>query len=129
MEAGGEMQPLTSSSNLRALGIPLICMVPFGWLVATVESETCDVRAYSSAVKPAAAACRSLERIQGDRGLWLAGAWLGSGFHEDGLKSGLRAALSLGGQVPWAAEGVELVVPSTERAISADAKAAGAAAQ
>lgn len=78
---------------------------------------------------PAAAACRSLERIQGDRGLWLAGAWLGSGFHEDGLKSGLRAALSLGGQVPWAAEGVELVVPSTERAISADAKAAGAAAQ
>ena len=59
----------------------------------------------------AAAACRSIERIQGDRGLWLAGAWLGCGFHEDGLKSGLRAALSLGGSVPWAPEGVDLVTP------------------
>ena len=57
----------------------------------------------------ASAACRSLERIQGARGLWFAGAWLGSGFHEDGLKSGLRAALSLGGSVPWTAEGVDLV--------------------
>lgn len=57
----------------------------------------------------ASAACRSLERIQGERGLWFAGAWLGSGFHEDGLKSGLRAALSLGGAVPWTVEGVETV--------------------
>ena len=78
---------------------------------------------------PAAAACRSLERIQGDRGLWLAGAWLGAGFHEDGLKSGLRAALSLGGQVPWTAEGVELVVSPVRREASVDAKAAGTAAQ
>ncbi|MEM5517569.1 FAD-dependent oxidoreductase [Henriciella sp. AS95] len=55
------------------------------------------------------AAKRSLERKQGEDGIWFAGAWLGSGFHEDGLKSGLRAALSLGGEVEWAAEGVETV--------------------
>lgn len=55
------------------------------------------------------AAVRSLERIQGRDGIWFAGAWLGSGFHEDGLKSGLRAALSLGGQVEWDPVGVERV--------------------
>lgn len=77
----------------------------------------------------AAAASRSLERIQSDRGLWLAGAWLGSGFHEDGLKSGLRAALSLGGRVPWEAENVTLVERLGAKAARADLKAAGTAAQ
>ena len=31
-----------------------------------------------------------LPEIQGKTGLWWAGAWTGYGFHEDGLKSGLR---------------------------------------
>lgn len=62
---------------------------------------------------PAEAAVRSLKREQGKDGIWLAGAWMGSGFHEDGLKSGLSCALSLGGQVPWTAEGVDLVSEST----------------
>lgn len=55
------------------------------------------------------AAVRSLERRQGKDGLWFAGAWLGCGFHEDGLKSGLRPALSLGGKVEWDPVGVERV--------------------
>ncbi|MEZ5998456.1 MAG: FAD-dependent oxidoreductase [Hyphomonas sp.] len=59
----------------------------------------------------AEAAVRGLTRIQGQDGLWLAGAWMGRGFHEDGLKSGLSAALSLGGSVPWDAKGVDLVAP------------------
>jgi uncharacterized protein len=60
----------------------------------------------------AEAAVRGLKRIQGQNGLWLAGAWMGRGFHEDGLKSGLSAALSLGGQVPWDAKGVDIIAPS-----------------
>ena len=55
------------------------------------------------------AAVRSLERRQGRDGLWFAGAWLGCGFHEDGLKSGLRPALSLGGRVDWDPVGVDIV--------------------
>lgn len=57
---------------------------------------------------PAQAAVRALKRLQGQNGIWLAGAWMGHGFHEDGLKSGLAPALALGGRVPWEAEGVEV---------------------
>ncbi|MEM7328402.1 MAG: FAD-dependent oxidoreductase [Pseudomonadota bacterium] len=64
---------------------------------------------------PAEAAVRALKRDLGKDNIWLAGAWMGSGFHEDGLKAGLACALSLGGHVPWTAEGVELATPMTER--------------
>ena len=57
----------------------------------------------------AEAAVRSLKRIQGQEGLWFAGAWMGRGFHEDGLKSSLSPALSLGGKVPWDAKDVDIV--------------------
>jgi predicted NAD/FAD-binding protein len=50
---------------------------------------------------PALAAQRRFGRIQGRGGVWYAGAWLGYGFHEDGLTAGLRVARALGGQVPW----------------------------
>ena len=60
---------------------------------------------------PSEAAVRGLDRIQGQKGLWFAGAWMGRGFHEDGLKSGLAVALSLGGSVPWAPEGVTIHTP------------------
>jgi len=56
---------------------------------------------------PAAKAVTALKSLQGKDGIWLAGAWMGSGFHEDGLKSGLSVALALGGAVPWTAQNLE----------------------
>ncbi|PSN68996.1 FAD/NAD(P)-binding domain-containing protein [Corynespora cassiicola Philippines] len=50
------------------------------------------------------AAQENLERIQGKRGVWYAGAWTGYGFHEDGFSSGMRVGLRLGGSVPWEAK-------------------------
>jgi predicted NAD/FAD-binding protein len=52
---------------------------------------------------PSAAARRSVQRLQGRDGLFFAGAWLGDGFHEAGLRTGLEAAFALGGAVPWEA--------------------------
>ncbi|KAF2741033.1 FAD/NAD(P)-binding domain-containing protein [Polyplosphaeria fusca] len=50
------------------------------------------------------AAQEELEKIQGERGVWYAGAWTGYGFHEDGFASGMRVGIGLGGSVPWEAK-------------------------
>lgn len=40
--------------------------------------------------------------LQGRRNTWFCGAWMGAGFHEDGLQSGLAVAEALGGvRRPW----------------------------
>ncbi len=64
----------------------------------TYETFDCEHPQFS---EPALAAQRQLPAIQGRGGVWYAGAWLGHGFHEDGLTAGLRAALNLGGRTPW----------------------------
>lgn len=48
---------------------------------------------------------RRIWSLQGRGGVWFAGAHFGSGFHEDGLQSGLAAAEDLGGvRRPWSVE-------------------------
>jgi predicted NAD/FAD-binding protein len=51
----------------------------------------------------AVAAQGRMGEIQGRGGVWHAGAWLGHGFHEDGLRSGVAVARALGAAPPWEA--------------------------
>ena len=53
---------------------------------------------------PALAAQQRLALLQGSRNCHFAGAWTGYGFHEDGLRSGLDAAVALGASMPWHTE-------------------------
>ena len=43
----------------------------------------------------------SIADLQGEQRTWFAGAWLGYGFHEDGLQSGLEVAAALGSPASW----------------------------
>ncbi len=47
------------------------------------------------------AAQDSFDAVQGRGGIWYAGAWLGYGFHEDGLRAGVRVANALGSRPDW----------------------------
>lgn len=47
---------------------------------------------------------RDFWNIQGERGTYYCGAWLGAGFHEDGLQAGLAVAEMLGVARPWSLE-------------------------
>jgi predicted NAD/FAD-binding protein len=71
-----------------------------------------------------AAAVDAQQRLRGGQarnGVSFAGAWLGYGFHEDGLTSGLAAAARLGAAPPWA------TLKAAPRAAAASALSATAA--
>ncbi len=63
----------------------------------------------------AIAAQRRVPSLQGQRHTWFCGAWTGYGFHEDGLKSGLAVAETLG---------AVLASPRTDRIVGSSAVAA-----
>jgi predicted NAD/FAD-binding protein len=57
--------------------------------------------------------------LQGVRRTWFCGAWLGAGFHEDGLQAGLAVAEALGGlRRPWqvADESARIYLPEAAAA-------------
>jgi predicted NAD/FAD-binding protein len=57
---------------------------------------------------------KNIWRLQGKRRTWFCGAWLGAGFHEDGLQAGLAVAEALGSvRRPWrvAAESGRIHLP------------------
>lgn len=74
-----------------------------------------------------AAARRAVQRVQGKDGLFFAGAWLGDGFHEAGLRTGLEAAFALGGAVPWQATTRETYTLKHEDAVLMSPVLVGAA--
>lgn len=43
----------------------------------------------------------SLFRLQGAQNTWYCGAYLGNGFHEDGILSAYRVARAMGASLPW----------------------------
>ena len=66
----------------------------------------------------AIAAQPKLASIQGRHHLFFAGAWTGYGFHEDGLKSAIAIAKTLGAEVPWnsAVTGYDVRPPQLQKA-------------
>lgn len=44
---------------------------------------------------------KELPLVQGQNRVYFCGAWAGYGFHEDGLKAGMKVAQLLGARIPW----------------------------
>jgi uncharacterized protein len=90
----------------RLQGVDPACPL-FVSLNPSREPDPASVHAELSCAHPvmdhaAFAAQRAIGSIQGRGGIWYAGAWLGYGFHEDGLRSGLAVAAALGAEPAWA---------------------------
>jgi predicted NAD/FAD-binding protein len=71
--------------------------------------------------RAALAAQRAMQSRQAQGGLSFAGAWLGYGFHEDGLASGLAAAARLGARLPWSVAHRRLAPTLTDPPVLAQA--------
>ncbi|MEJ7138234.1 NAD(P)/FAD-dependent oxidoreductase [Amphibiibacter pelophylacis] len=67
----------------------------------------------------AVAAQQRLPQVQGEGGIWLAGAWGRYGFHEDGLMSALAVARGFGIEPPWSASSVSVTPAPAPEAVSA----------
>jgi predicted NAD/FAD-binding protein len=90
-----QLQPLATDTDIFVTLNPTHEFAP-GSVAKTIEYE------HPLFNRAALDAQNEMWRIQGSRRTWFAGAWLGSGFHEDGLQSGLEIAERLGPiDRPW----------------------------
>ncbi|MEY2800848.1 MAG: hypothetical protein RL513_432 [Pseudomonadota bacterium] len=55
-----------------------------------------------------------MHEVQGHRATWFAGAWMGYGFHEDGLKAGLAAGRAVRANLEGAARAASPATPPAE---------------
>ena len=79
-----------------------------------IRSETYDHPRFDAT---AIRAQKMLWSLQGKGGVWWCGAYFGSGFHEDGLQSGLAVAEAIGGvRRPWSVTGESDRIYITDRA-------------
>lgn len=90
-----KLQPLPTTTSLFVTLNPHMDFAP-----GTVQYEIDYEHPLFDAT--AVDAQRALWQIQGVNRTWFAGAWMGYGFHEDGLQAGLEVAERIGGLLrPW----------------------------
>lgn len=90
------LQPLPTKTNVFVTLNPHRDFAP-----GTVQHEVDYMHPLFDA--RAITAQRDIWQIQGNQRSWFAGAWMGYGFHEDGLQAGLEVAERIGPhQRPWA---------------------------
>ncbi|MGV8856126.1 MAG: NAD(P)/FAD-dependent oxidoreductase [Devosia sp.] len=89
------LQPLATKTNLFVTLNPHRDFAP-----GSVQYEVDYTHPLFDAA--AIAAQKDLWQVQGNQRSWFAGAWMGYGFHEDGLQAGLEVAERIGPmQRPW----------------------------
>lgn len=105
-EAGEHDLAVTYWMNeLQRLNTTTDCFVTLNPFEAPARDKIIAEFDYDHPVFDAAAmhAQRDIWSLQGRRSVWFAGAWLGYGFHEDGLQAGLAVAeLMSDWRRPWA---------------------------
>jgi predicted NAD/FAD-binding protein len=108
-------------NRLQPLPFKSPVIVTMNPLVEPEPSTVIQTIAYDHPVflAESADAKRALRRLQGQGGIWFAGAWTRYGFHEDGLMSGIAVAKALGAGVPWptnvpAANDLEAAYPGVD---------------
>jgi predicted NAD/FAD-binding protein len=90
-------------NSLQQLGTTTNYFVSLNPLVEPASESVVEEFSYEHPVfsLDALTAQKQLYHIQGRDRIWFAGAWTGYGFHEDGMRSGVEIARTLGAAVPW----------------------------
>jgi predicted NAD/FAD-binding protein len=102
--SGGEGCVTYWMNRLQALPTKQDLFVTLNPTKALNEAKVLKSQTYQHPLfdAPAIAAQKELWSLQGGRNTWFCGAHFGSGFHEDGLQSGLAVAEAIGGvRRPW----------------------------